>query len=306
VTNGLTRFVLRRFTVAILFVVVVGSAALVLVRLAPGDPTDDLFMRGADAETIAAARHRLGLDQPIGSQLARWVAGLTRLDLGESSRFGLPVAGLVADRMRNTAELAGLALLVAAIVGLPLGVVTGTRPRSVVGRIVTIVSVALVCCPPIIGTLMLLFLAASTGWLSIAPGNFVVPTLALALPLAAMLERLQSQSMAEAFAAPDIVAAAARGVPVRRLIWIHAARQALRPVLGVAGIVVATLFSGSIAVETMTSWPGLGRLMLDALLSRDLFLVAGCALAGSSLVAMGNFLADLLRASVDPRVGQPS
>jgi peptide/nickel transport system permease protein len=130
--------------------------------------------------------------------------------------------------------------------------------------------------------------------------------LALALPLAAMLERLQSQAAAEAFAAPDIVAAAARGVPVRRLIWIHAAKPAVRPVLGVAGIVVATLFSGSIAVETITGWPGLGRLMLDALLSRDLYLVSGCALAGAILVAVGNVVADILRAVADPRVGYAS
>ena len=305
-TASLPGFVLRRLLVAGIFVLVVASAALVLGRLAPGDAAGQLVLGGVGADAIAAERHRLGLDRPIGSQLASWIAGLAQFDLGQSSKFGMPVAGLVADRMRNTAVLAGLALLIAAAIGLPLGVLTGTRPRSVTARIVTVVSVALVCCPPIIGTLALLFLAAATGWLSVAAGDLVLPTLALALPLAAMLERLQSQAAAEAFAAPDIVAAAARGVPVRRLIWIHAARPALRPVLGVAGIVVATLFSGSIAVETITSWPGLGRLMLDALLSRDLYLVAGCALAGASLVAIGNLAADVLRAAADPRVGHAS
>jgi peptide/nickel transport system permease protein len=146
----------------------------------------------------------------------------------------------------------------------------------------------------------------STGWLSIAQGDVALPTLALALPLAATLERLQSQASAEAYAAPGIAAAAARGVPARRLIWVHAAKPALRPVLGVAGIVVATLFSGSVAVESITGWPGLGRLTLDALMGRDVYLVAGCALAGSMLVALGNLLADVARAVADPRTGHAS
>jgi peptide/nickel transport system permease protein len=265
-----------------------------------------MFLTGASPSTVAAARERLGLDRPLGSQLAGWVAGLARFDLGQSSRFGRPVGGLVAERTRNTASLAGLALVVAAAIGLPLGMVTGTRPGTAVAGAVAVASTVLLCCPPIIGTLGLLCFAASTGWLSVAPGHFTLPTLALALPLAAMLERLQSQAIAEAVGTRGIVAAAARGVPMRRLVWLHAGRQALRPVLGVAGIVVATLFSGSIAVETITGWPGLGRLTLDALVSRDLYLVAGCALAGATLVAVGNLLADLLRAAVDPTLGHAS
>jgi peptide/nickel transport system permease protein len=309
VTTTLARFVARRVAIAAVFVLVVSSSTLVLVRLAPGDAVSELFLSGASDQTIAAARHRLGLDQPVSSQLVRWVSGLARLDLGQSSRFGRPVAGLVAERMRNTASLAGLALVVAIVLGLPLGVLTGTRPRSALASVVTVLSIVLVCCPPIVGTLALLFLAASTGWLSLTPGapsHLVLPTLALALPLAATLERLQSQAIAQAFQAPGIVAAAARGVPVYRLIWLHAGRQALRPLLGVAGIIVATLFSGSIVVETITAWPGLGQLTLDALVSRDLYLVAGCALAGATLVAAGNLLADLLRAAADPAVGHAS
>lgn len=301
-TTTLARYVVRRLLVAGVFVLLVSSATFVLARVAPGDAASDLFLSGASEESVAAMRHRLGLDRSLASHVAEWLSGLVRLDLGQSSHFGRPVAELVGDRMRNTALLAGSALLMAIAIGLPLGVVTGTRPRSWLAHVVTVVSIALVCCPPIIGTLALLFFAASTGWLSIAPGQLVLPTLALALPLAAMLERLQSQAAAEAFAAPGIAAAAARGVPSYRLAWVHAGKQALRPVLGVSGIVVATLFSGSIAVETITAWPGLGRLMLDALLSRDLYLVAGCALAGSVLVALGNLVADLLRAAADPRV----
>jgi peptide/nickel transport system permease protein len=207
----------------------------------------------------------------------------------------------VGDRVVKTAALAGCALVIASV-GIPLGILTGTRPRSLIARVIAILSLALVCCPPVIGTLALLFFGAATGWLSIAPNQVALPALALALPLAAMLERLQSQASAEAMKAPDIVAAAARGIPAGRLVWLHAGRHAIRSVLGVAGIVIATLFSGSIVVETMTSWPGLGHLMIEALTSRDLYLVAGCAMAGATMLAVGNLIADLLRAAMDPRV----
>jgi len=297
------RFAIRRIFIAMIFVIAVSLVAILLVRLAPGDTTADLVLAGASKEMIAAERHRLGLDQSALSQAAGWLGGLARFDLGQSSRFGQPVAGLVAERMANTASLAGLALLLSVIVGLPLGVITGTRPRSLTAALVTVVSLILVCCPPIIGTLALLFVAASTGWMSVAPGAYAVPTLALALPLAAMLERLQSQAIAEAYESPTIAAAAARGVPEARLIWLHAGRRSLRPVLGVAGIAIATLFSGSIAVESITGWPGLGRLMFDALAARDLYLVAGCVLAGATLLALGNLIADMLRAAADPSVG---
>jgi ABC-type dipeptide/oligopeptide/nickel transport system permease component len=300
--TGYPRFVLRRLAAAALFVLLVSLSALTLARLAPGDATAGLTVSGADAATVAAARARLGLDRSLPEQLAGWLGGVVRFDLGESSRFGRPVAGLVAERARNTASLAALALLVASAIGLPLGILTGASPRGWLARVVAPVSIALVSCPPLVGALALLLLAAATGWLSIAQGAYAVPTLALALPIAAMLERLQSQATGEALLAPDIVAAAARGVPPRRLVWRHAARQSLHPVLGIYGLIIGGLFSGSLAVEYVTSWPGLGRLLFDALVARDLFLVTGCVLFGAMLIAAGNLVADLLRGIVDPRV----
>ncbi|HEY7475321.1 MAG TPA: ABC transporter permease [Vicinamibacterales bacterium] len=300
--GGVPAFLIRRFAGGVVFVAVVSTSALVLVRLAPGDATADLALTGADQATIAAERARLGLDRPVLWQLGAWAAGITRLDLGRSSLYNRPVAGLVFERARHTAALAALALFVATAIGLPLGVLTGARPRGVLAAIVSPLSIALVACPPLVGALGLLLLAVTTGWLSTASGSWAVPTLALALPLAATLERLQSQATAESLSAPDITAAAARGVPSGRLIWLHAARQSLRPVLGVYGIVIGTLFSGSLAVEAITGWPGLGRLMSDALVGRDLFLTAGCALAGGVLIALGNVFADVTRALLDPRI----
>lgn len=296
----LAAFIGRRLAAALLFVVVVSCAAFVLVRIAPGDATTDLYMQRGGTAAVEETRARLGLDRPMVSHLASWATGLLTFDLGQSSVYGRPVAGLVKERAGATAALASLALLLAAAIGLPLGVLTASRPA--IAAAVAPISIALVACPPIIAVLALLLLAIETGWLSIAQGSYAVPTLALALPLAAMLERLQSRAMAEALASPDLVAAAARGVPRGRLLWVHAARQSLRPVLGIAGAVVGTLFSGSLAVEMVTSWPGLGRLLFDAVAGRDLFLAAGCALVGAVLVAVSNLLADVARALIDPRV----
>ena len=303
-SDTLWRFLLRRFFGALIFVAVVSTSALMLARLAPGDATSALLVAGVDQPTIDAERARLGLDRPVLSQLGDWLGGLARFDLGRSSLYGRPVADLVLERAEQTAILAAVVLLVATVIGLPLGVLTGARPRGVLATLVSPVAIALVACPPIVGALALLLLAASTGWLSTSPGSLAVPAIALALPLGAVLERLQSRATADSLASPDITAAAARGVPSVRLLWIHAARQSLRPVLGVYGIVIGTLFSGSLAVEAVTAWPGIGRLMYEALVNRDLFLVAGCALAGAVLIALGNVIADVLRAVVDPRIGE--
>jgi peptide/nickel transport system permease protein len=302
VTRGLSAFLVRRLLAAIVFVLLVSSSALVLTRVVPGDATSDLaFTRGGEAAR-AQARARLGLDRPIASQLGAWLAGLARFDLGRSSRFGEPVADLLRDRAGPTAELAAVALGIAMLLGVPIGVLTGARPRGLFARAITPISLALVACPPLVGALGLLWLALATGGLSVEPGRLAVPALALALPLGAMIERLQSQATTDALAAPDLLAAAARGIPRARLLWIHAARRSLRPVLGLFGIVIGTLFSGSLAVEWVTSWPGLGRLTYDAVVGRDVYLVAGCALAGAILIALGNIVADLGRAVVDPRV----
>jgi ABC-type dipeptide/oligopeptide/nickel transport system permease component len=298
----LAGLIVRRCAAAVVFVMIVACAAFLLVRLAPGDAATDLQLRVADPAVIAATRARLGLDQPLTTQFGRWLVGLAHFDLGQSSTFGRPVASLVTDRLLNTAQLAGLALVLATLVGLPLGVMSGARPDSWLAKCVTTVSLVIAACPPIIATLILLWVALLTGWLSVRAGSLALPVIALAAPVAAMLERLQSQSSAEAAHSTSVLAAAARGVPSSRLTWIHATRQSLRPVLGVYGVVVATLFSGSIAVETITDWPGLGRLTLEAVQGRDLFLVSGCALAGAVLIAASNLAADLLRLAIDPRL----
>ena len=308
--HGLFRFLVRRVAFAVGLVFVVSSAALLLAAAAP----DDMAFRG-DPTAIAAERHRLGLDRPLLEQYGAWIGRAVRMDFGESLRFQRPVSTLLREGAINTALLGACALLVATILGIPIGVFTGSRGSGALARAAKGTSMLLLSIPPLILSLVLLLIAARTGWLpagGIGGGgtatllHLVLPSLALALPIAASLERLQSRAMHDALADPSILAALARGVPRRRVIWRHGLRLSLKPVVAIYGIVIGTVLSGSFAVEIVMAWPGLGRLTYEALRARDLYLVAGCAAAGSVFLAGGILMSDLALAAIDPRVEDPA
>ena len=296
------RFLLRRGISALILVFAVTSGALLLAQLAPGDFASQI---GRTPQEIAAERARLGLDRPFQERYFQWLRRSLTLDLGESFQDQRPVTEIVGAAARNTALLASCALVVATLLGIPWGVVTGTR-RGAAAALLRAASLVLLSVPPLISTLVMLTIAARTGWLPVAGmgglSHLVVPTFALALPVAALLERLQSNAMAESMERPSTAAARARGIPERRVVWRHGWRQSLAPVLGIYGAVVGSLFSGSFAVEYVTQWPGLARTLQQALLSRDTYVVAGCAAAGSAFLAAGILAGDVLHALLDPRV----
>jgi peptide/nickel transport system permease protein len=303
-------------------VVTASSAALLLTRLAPGDVTLEL---GAFAkpEEIAAARARLDLDRHPLEQWALWGARALKFDFGESFLYRRPVRQLVLRAAANTAILGVVALMVATALGISLGIFTGGSRRGVATMIVRAASIACISLPPLLTSLLLVFLAARTGWFPLGDmtsstavdqswGSWIVdvarhlplPVLALALPVAATFERLQAQSLGETITQPFMTAAAARGVRRRDLILRHAWPVSLRPICAVYGLAIGALLSGSFVVEYVTSWPGLGRLMYEALRARDIYLVAGCAAMGAFVLAMGTLAGDLLLAAVDPRVAE--
>jgi peptide/nickel transport system permease protein len=297
------RFLLRRAAAAAALVFIVASASLLLAQLAPGDYAAGF---GGDPAVVAAERARLGLDRPVAQQYAVWLRRSLTLDLGESFQYRRPVRTLVGERAANTALLAAMALVLATAVGIPCGIVTGSRRAGFVASTIRTASVVLLSVPPLITSLVLVTVAVRTGFAPISgdvsTSRLIVPALALALPLAATLERLQSQALRDALQRPTMMAALARGIPTSRVIWRHAWRLSLGPILAIYGVMMGSLFSGSFAVEIVTSWPGLGELMRQALLSRDTYLVAGCAAAGALFLAAGVLLADVLHAAIDPRI----
>jgi peptide/nickel transport system permease protein len=315
----MVRFFLRRLLFAALLVIAVSSGALLLTRFAPGDVTANL---GAFAppDEVARTRARFDLDRSPAAQWGGWALRAARFDFGDSFLYNRPVGGLIRAAAINTAILAVAALAVATFIGIPLGIVTGSRGGAVPAAVR---GVSLVCLsvPPLLTSLFFVFLAARTGWLP--PGGMTsadavdvswsfwmldvarhlpLPALALALPLAATFERLQSQAMSETLHQPFVVAAMARGVTWRQLLLDHAWRASLRSMCAIYGLAIGALLSGSFVVEYVTAWPGLGRLMYEALRARDIYLVAGCAAMGGLFLAFGSVVADLLLFAADPRV----
>lgn len=316
----LAAYILRRAARAALLVAAVASAAMLLVHLAPGDAFSAFDV---DPAVAAAERARLGLDRPFLAQYADWLGRLLTLDFGQSVRFHRPVGELLAERVGNTLLLGVAALVLALGIGLPAGVFTGRSERTLLSRGIGAASLLLVSMPPLVTALVLLLAATRTGWLPAGgfdtvtgggPLDFLatavrylpLPALALALPIAASLERLQSQSIAEALRQPCVAAARARGLSPARTTWVHAWRLSLTPILGVLGIVIGTVLSGSFVVEIVMSWPGLGDLMFQALVARDVHLAAGCAAVGAALLSLGLVAADIALAMADPRVAEPA
>jgi len=313
-------FLVRRVAFALVLVACASSTAFLLTRAAPGDVTTQLGPFAKPAE-VAATRARFGLDRPIAQQWALWASRAVRLDFGESYLYNRPVARVLGPAALNTAILAVVAFALAAASGIFLGVVSGSGGRSATRMAIRLLSSLCVSLPPLLTSLVFVFIAARTGilpaggmssasagdlswgaWLADVAWHIPLPALALALPIAATFERLQSQAMTEVVDQPFMAAARARGVPVPALIWRHAWPVSLRPICAVLGVAIGTLLSGSFVVEYVTTWPGLGRLMYEALRARDIYLVAGCAATGSAFLACGTLAGDLLLAAVDPRV----
>lgn len=309
-------FIARRVARAFVLVVVVASSAMLLVHLAPGDAVTAL---GGDATEAAMNRHRLGLDRPFAEQYIDWLGRVMTLDFGDSVRFDRPVADLLAERVGYTLLLGFAALILALGMGLPAGVRTGQGRNDFISRTISAVSLLLLSTPPLVTALLFLLLASRTGWfptggvgmadadgplemLSAATRYLPLPAFALALPIAASLERLQSQAIAEALTSPCVAAARARGLSATRVVWVHAWRLSLKPVLGVLGIVIGSVLSGSFIIELVMSWPGLGNLMYEALTAQDLHLAAGCAAMGAALLSFGLLSTDIALAASDPRI----
>ncbi len=314
------RFATRRVLLVFLSAWIVASAAFVLGQWAEGDEALQLRGFSGTDTMLAQLRAARGLDRPLSERYLAWTTRLAHLDFGTSFRFQRPVGPLVAARAANTALLAAAAFVLAAVLGLGGGMITGSQPRSMAAALVRSVSIVLLSCPPLLSSILLVWAAVVTGLLP-ASGidsadagatlaarladvarHLLLPTLALALPLAAVIERVAAQAIGEALAEPSIVAARARGVSEHDIRWRHGLRLAAAPILAVAGTIAGALLSGSVAVELVTSWPGLGRLTLDALTARDADLAAGCAIAAALGLGLAVLAADLALSAVDPRV----
>jgi peptide/nickel transport system permease protein len=319
-TQTLLRFLIQRTASAVVLIWLAASGMLGLMRLSAGDFARAMSLPGASQELIGQERARLGLDRSFGQYYAAWLGRAVRLDFGTSYQYGRPVASLVIERGVNTALLAMTALALATLAGLPFGVIAGSGRAPTTARVVHAGSLVALSLPPLLTSLIFAWIAARTGWFPIGgitsagvadlsfiarardlAWHLVLPSVALALPLAATFERLQADAVSAVRAEPFILGALSRGVPAQRVIWRDVWRPALGPVLSIYGLAAGQLLSGALAVELVTAWPGLGRLMLDALGTRDIPLAVGCAAAAALFLSIWTAISDLTLASIDPR-----
>ena len=320
---GFARFAGRRALGAALLVAGAVVLNFLLVHLAPGDPALMLAGEaGASSEaTLREIRAEFGLDRPLAVQLGVYLARLGRADLGFSYFYRRPVLGLIGERIPATLLLVIPALALAAVAGVGFGVLAARRPRSLLSHALSVAWLLGYCMPVFWTSVMLLLLFAvklpwfpahgmatagadTAGWASVldVAHHLVLPVTALGLVYVALYSRLTRASMLGTLGSDYVRTARAKGLAEGRVLLVHALRNALLPVVTVAGLQLGQVLAGAILIETVFAWPGLGRLAFESILRRDYPLLLGTLLCSSAAVVAANFLTDLTYAWLDPRI----
>ncbi len=315
-------YVARRLAQAIPLVFVVIVINFLLIHAAPGDPVDILVGNlDADPEFLAQVRREFGLDQPLHIQLWTYLLKVLRLDLGYSLRFRQDVATIILSRLPATLLLMSTSLIISSVVGVLLGVMAARRPYSAADTSATLMAVAGYSMPVFwLGQLMLLVFAVALGWFPIqgmvslrAPSqgwgrvidvahHLVLPALTYSVYHLTLIYRLTRVKMQDTLALDFVTTARAKGLGETRVVYGHALRNALLPVITVVGLHVGHMLAGSVLTETVFAWPGLGRLMFEGVSARDYPVLLGLFTCISTTVIAANVVTDIVYAWIDPRV----
>jgi peptide/nickel transport system permease protein len=288
-----------------------------MMHLAPGDPAEAILGPRGTEELLRQARRELGLDQPLHVQYGQWVLNAVRGDLGKSYRLNRPVAPEVLDRFKNSALLAGIAFIIAVVIGMLAGCVSAVRRGGLLDNAVMAFTVTGISMPPFyLGMLLIILFSVkldllptggmydvrqdpSTSRLLV---HLILPTLTLAAVPIAVIARIMRSSMLEVIGQDYIRTARAKGLRDRGVVGRHALRNALIPVVAVVGLQVGYLLSAAALVEVVFSWPGLGSLLVQSVVQRDLPLAQGAVLVIAVVYVVVNILTDLVQAWLDPRI----
>jgi len=305
----LPRYLLTRilYTLPVLWLVV--SLVFLLIHLVPGDPIQQMLGEGAPAADLQAARHAYGLDLPLSRQYLNYWKGVVHGNLGVSLRYNQSVSKLLVQRYPYTLQLTLAALAVAILLSIPAGVRSARRRNAWDDRALSVVSLFGLSFPNFaLGPILILLFSIKIGWLPVSGSgtfaNLVLPAITMGSALAAILTRMVRTSMLEELGQDYIRTARAKGLPETTVVYRHALRNAMIPVITVLGLQFGTLLAGAIVTEKIFSWPGIGRLTVDAISNRDYYVVQGCILAiGLTYVAV-NFLTDLVYSVLNPRIRQ--
>jgi peptide/nickel transport system permease protein len=301
------RYVLRRVLLTLPVMLGVATLVFALIHLVPGDPAEVMLGESASIADLDELRARLGLDQPLIAQYTRFLAGLVQGDLGVSFRYGTPVGAEILQRMGPTATLALAAMVVAILIAVPLGVVGALFRNTWIDRTAMTLSLAGIAMPNFwLGPILVMVFAVTLGWLPVSGSgtwrHLVLPALTLGAALAASTARMTRASLAEELGEMYVRAARARGLSRPRVVVRHALRNSLIPVVTTVGLQLGAVLTGTIITETIFSWPGVGRLLIQAINFRDYPLVQGCILLIAATYVTANLLVDVLYGWLDPRI----
>jgi peptide/nickel transport system permease protein len=305
----------RRLAGLLLTLLAVSLLIFAIMAVLPGDPAAITLGTSATPETLGALRHAMGLDQPLMLRYGKWLLGAATGDLGQSYTYGVPVAGLIVERLAVTLPLAVFAIVLSVAIAIPLGVAAAARRGGMIDILASIFAQMGVAVPGFWVGLLLIILFSTTlgimpaggfpGWgngLWPALKALVLPALALALPQAAVLTRVTRTAMLDVLHEDFIRTARAKGLPRRSVLWRHVAPNALVPVLTILGLQFTFLVAGAVLIENVFNLPGLGRLAYQALGQRDIIVMQDVTLFFAGLVVIVNFLIDLSFLAIDPRL----
>lgn len=323
--GALARYVVRRILGAIPLLWGIVTLLFVLLHLAPGDPTAAYFNPNVSPDVIEQMRLNFGLDQPLPEQYVRWLGAFMTGDFGFSFSRLRPVSQVLAEALPNTLWLGGTSLLVVFVVGCFVGIAQSVRRYTRTDHALTFAALFLYSVPTFwLGVVLIMWAASGAPFSSTLPisgiqsldypdldfwgkmadraRHLVLPTVTLGLGSAAAVARYMRASMLETLDEDYIRTARAKGLSERRVIFGHAVRNALLPIISLVGLFLPLLFGGAVVVEYIFSWPGMGRLMYDAILARDYPVVMAASFLFATLVIVANLVADLLYALADPRI----
>jgi peptide/nickel transport system permease protein len=308
-------YIVGRVLALIPVALVVATIAFVLIHLAPGDPASIIAGPDASADDIGKIQHQLGLDAPLPVQLVRWYGRLLQGDLGTSIFLRKPVTAAIFDRVEPTLLLTAVATLISVIIGVPAGIVSARRQNTAADQSLMMFALIGISIPNfLLGLLMILVFAVRLGWFPVAGyspledgwlatlRSLVLPAFALGFVQSALVARITRSSMLDVLREQFILAARAKGLAEKALVYKHALKNAMIPIVTIIGVSFALLIGGAVVVETVFNIPGVGRLIISAVLRRDYPVIQGVVLCIAGVYMLVNLLVDLSYLFLDPRV----
>ena len=303
----MTRYLIRRLLLTIPVILGVATLVFALIHLVPGDPAQAMLGETAPQADVLKLRHALGLDQPLLTQYRTFMTGLLRGDLGTSFRYNVPVTTQIREKLPNTATLALAAMCFAILFAIPLGILAAVFRGTLVDHAAMTLALVGISMPNFwLGPLLAIVFAVRLGWLPVSGtgglSHLVLPAVTLGAALSAILARMTRASLLEELRELYVLAARARGLSGMRAVVKHAFRNSLIPIVTIIGLQFGAVLTGTIITETIFAWPGLGRLLIQAISFRDYPLVQGCILFISITYVAMNLLTDLTYGFLDPRI----